>query len=90
MGKLQAPSIKGKLITIIMGITLTALLVTNISQTAIDYFHLRTELTNELNKEAELSGKNLASALDFLDQKNRTRSAGQLYSPTFNPACLSI
>ena len=82
-------SIKAKMITIIMGITVMALLITNLSQLVVDYFRLRGELVQMLEKEAELTGKSLASALDFVDRQTAQEVLDAfVHEPSIQLACL--
>ena len=87
--KFSNASIRKKLITIIMGVTFAALMTANIIQLFTAYYTMRSEAKLKLEIMANLAGKNVASALDFLDQDAATHTLESLiYEESIFRACV--
>lgn len=71
-------TIKRKLIIIIMGVTLAVLLIENSVQFISSYYTTRAEKVSQVEIAADLVGKNVSSALDFLDEETAEQNLKSL------------
>lgn len=85
----QSSTIKKKLVLVIMGITLAVLMIEYIVQSITDYYALRAETTAKIEITADLAGKNVASALDFMDEQAAAQNLEALaYEESIFRACV--
>ncbi len=74
---------------VIMGVTFSALMTANIIQLFTAYYTMRAGTQSKLEITAHLTGKNVASALDFLDKDTATQTLEfLLYEESIFRACI--
>jgi signal transduction histidine kinase/DNA-binding response OmpR family regulator len=76
--KFQKITIREKLVLIIMGITFVVLMSENAIQGITAYYTMLAETEAKVGITADLVGKNLASALDFMDAEATTQNLASL------------
>lgn len=87
--KKKKNTIKKKLVFIILGITFAVLMITNIAQSITSYYTMRTETTKHIELTASITGKNLASSLDFMDRKAAQQTVKSLaFEDSIYRACV--